>query len=149
MHPNLPRYPFRTFMLHAKSWKRARELTDVNPRPDEKDVLIHIGDDRSPTAMVARVSHMVSASGAAGKARDFQAKRFHLAMAFIAQHMGTLQKEFIMIQDGSRADTPTDVLAAVHEAFLGDPPPSLSAVEVSKVVARAKAIEREGIFDAP
>src|SRR5882757_5352984 len=129
MHPNLPRYPFRAFILHVKSWKSARTLADVNPKPDEKDVPIHIGDDQSPTSMAARISHMVSASGVTGKARDFQAKRFHLVMAFIAQHMSTLQKEFIMIQDGTRADTPSEVLTAAHEAFLDDPPPSFSTVD--------------------
>src|SRR5262245_9066591 len=146
MHPNKSRYPFAMFMRHLAKWKHASTLTDVGPKRERKKALIHIGDDRSDEAMVDRILHMISEDGLVGKTRDFQAKRFHMAMRYLACHGERFRREFVMITDGTVTDMPSEVFAAVHEAFLDDPIPGLASVDPRRIVARAKEMQRTGIY---
>lgn len=144
MHPNESTYPFELFIRHKDEWPNFRELTDVNPKPDQKKVSLHVGHENSQEALALRIMHMVSALGSVGTPRDFQAKRYHMIMLYTSIHMDALKKDFIVIDDTEVATVPNVVLAAIHEAFLPEPIPALASLDLKKIIARAKDIERTG-----
>lgn len=136
-------------MRHVHDWPKFQDLTDVMPKPEEMTVAVHIGNERSQRANAVRIFHMVSTEGTRGEDRDFQAIRFHAAMIYVSLFRAEFLKAgFMVIDDTTAANIPSEVLAAVHERLLDDPLPTPEAIDLNKIIAAARQMEKTGIWDA-
>jgi hypothetical protein len=110
---------------------------------------VNVGDDKSTEANVMRMIFMILSMSThdmvmAGKKGNV----FGLVQMYLRTNADDLYRAgLITLHDGEMGVVKPETVAAVHEAFLDDPPADPLAVSVEDVIARAKVIAADHADD--
>jgi hypothetical protein len=134
-------YPLATFFRHQELW------SDDYCKRDTANFEGHVLDlSRVPAseADVLKVRSMMLAEGAPDGLDGKWGKLFCFVKMYWSSHVDELRKAgLVRLNDGTVAVVTPQLLAALHEIFLPDPPPMPKDVSVASVVELARRIHAE------
>jgi len=134
-------YPREEFFRHQEAWQSKYHSIE---RVTFDGGTVDLEDFPAEVASVLKTRYMMLAEGVHASEEGKKAKAFQLIQMFLCNHMEALfEAGLVRLHDGTNAVVKPETLAAIHEAFLSDPPPHPDAVSIDQVVMRAREIDED------
>ena len=132
-------YKWRDYLRHQKAWQSHYHTLTIIPSSIPGGHPTEVGADHSTMAEALRIRHMMISEGVNPSEEGKTGKVFFLTQLFLANHLNVLFKSgLVRMDDGKQAVVAPVLAVAMHQAFVGDPPPEFLSVSVDAVIDAAK-----------